>query len=35
MSDDDFVGILKLALLTECATDTYAREISNRALDRK
>ena len=31
MSDEDFAGILKLAMLTECATDTYAREISTRA----
>ena len=31
ISDDDFAGILKLALLTECATDTYAYAISSRA----
>lgn len=31
LSEDDFIGILKLAMLTECATDTYAREISVRA----
>lgn len=30
MSEDDFVGILKLALLTECATDSYAGAISAR-----
>jgi hypothetical protein len=31
ISEDDFAGILKLAMLTECATDTYAYEISTRA----
>lgn len=31
MSADDLAGVLKLAMLTECATDTYAREISSRA----
>ena len=31
LSEDDFVGILRLALLTECATDTYAAAISGRA----
>ena len=31
LSDDDFVGILKLAMLTECATDIYVHEISSRA----
>ena len=31
LSEDDLAGILKLALLTECATDSYAREISARA----
>src|SRR5690606_1471374 len=31
MSEDDFVGILKLAMLTECATDVYVHEISSRA----
>lgn len=31
MSEEDFVGILKLAMLTECATDTYATEITTRA----
>jgi hypothetical protein len=31
MSEEDFVGIINLAMLTECATDTYAHEISSRA----
>jgi hypothetical protein len=31
IGEQDFVGILKLAMLTECATDTYAREITARA----
>lgn len=31
MADSDFIGILKLALLTECATDTYAEAIDTRA----
>ena len=31
LTEDDFVGILKLAMLTECATDTYVQEISSRA----
>ncbi len=31
LSDDDFVGVLKLALLTECATDSYAAVIEDRA----
>ena len=31
LTDDDFVGILKLAMLTECATDVYVHEISTRA----
>jgi hypothetical protein len=30
ISEDDFTGILKLALLTECATDLYAAAISER-----
>ncbi len=30
LSEDDFIGILKLALLTECATDTYSDAISER-----
>lgn len=30
MSEEDFYGILKLALLTECATDLYAAAISER-----
>ena len=30
MSEEDFYGILKLALLTECATDLYAAAISDR-----
>jgi hypothetical protein len=30
LSQDDFAGILKLAMLTECATDSYAAEISRR-----
>lgn len=30
LSEEDFVGILKLALLTECATDSYAAAISER-----
>ena len=29
VSEDDFVGILKLALLTECATESYADVISS------
>ena len=29
VSEDDFVGILKLALLTECATESYANVISS------
>jgi hypothetical protein len=33
MSEDDFVGIIKLAMLTECATDTYADAITSRAKD--
>ncbi len=35
LSDDDFVGILKLAMLTECATDIYVHEISSRAREYK
>jgi hypothetical protein len=35
LSEDDFVGILKLAMLTECATDTYVHEISSRAREFK
>jgi hypothetical protein len=35
LTEDDFVGILKLAMLTECATDTYVREISSRAREFK
>ena len=31
LSEDDLAGILKLALLTECATDSYARAIGERA----
>ena len=31
MSEEDFVGIINLAMLTECATDTYANEIGSRA----
>lgn len=31
LSEDDFIGILKLAMLTECATDSYARVIQERA----
>jgi hypothetical protein len=31
MSEDDFIGVIKLAMLTECATDTYASEITTRA----
>jgi hypothetical protein len=31
LAEDDFVGILKLAMLTECATDVYVHEISSRA----
>jgi len=31
ISEDDFIGILKLAMLTECATDVYAYEITTRA----
>ena len=31
LTEDDFVGILKLALLTECATDSYAAVIDERA----
>lgn len=31
MSAEDFAGVLKLALLTECATDTYADAIASRA----
>lgn len=31
LSEDDFVGVLKLALLTECATDSYAAVIEDRA----
>ncbi|HWO94168.1 MAG TPA: hypothetical protein VNL92_05330 [Dehalococcoidia bacterium] len=31
LSDDDFVGILRLAMLTECATETYGRAIGERA----
>src|SRR5687767_12131045 len=30
LAEDDFYGILKLALLTECATDSYAAAISER-----
>jgi hypothetical protein len=30
MTEDDFHGILKLAMLTECATDLYAAAISER-----
>ena len=35
LSEDDFVGILKLAMLTECATDIYVHEISSRAREFK
>ena len=35
LSENDFVGILKLAMLTECATDIYVREISSRAREFK
>lgn len=31
LSEEDFVGVLKLALLTECATDSYAAVIEDRA----
>lgn len=31
LTEADFVGILKLAMLTECATDVYVHEISSRA----
>ena len=31
LSEDDLAGILKLALLTECATDSYAAAIGERA----
>ena len=31
LSEDDFVGILKLALLTECATETYGAAFAERA----
>ena len=31
LTEDDFVGVLKLAMLTECATDVYVQEISSRA----
>jgi hypothetical protein len=31
LSEEDFFGILKLALLTECATDLYANAISDRS----
>ncbi|MEX2245083.1 MAG: acyl-ACP desaturase [Dehalococcoidia bacterium] len=31
LSEDDFAGILKLALLTECATETYGDEFAMRA----
>jgi len=31
LTEEDFVGIVKLAMLTECATDTYVHEISSRA----
>ena len=31
MSEDDFVGVIKLAMLTECATDIYADAITSRA----
>ena len=31
LSEDDLVGILKLAFLTECATESYARAIGSRA----
>ncbi|MGE0686690.1 MAG: hypothetical protein AB7P33_08100 [Dehalococcoidia bacterium] len=30
LTDEDFAGILKLAMLTECATDLYAAAISER-----
>jgi hypothetical protein len=33
MSEDDFVGVIKLAMLTECATDIYAGAITSRARD--
>jgi hypothetical protein len=32
VSEDDVVGILRLALLTECATDTFAAAIEERAI---
>jgi hypothetical protein len=35
LSEDDFAGILKLAMLTECATDIYVHEISSRAREFK
>jgi hypothetical protein len=35
LTEDDFVGILKLAMLTECATDTYVQAISSRAREFK
>ncbi|HJN92141.1 MAG TPA: hypothetical protein QGF05_05375, partial [Dehalococcoidia bacterium] len=31
LSEDDFTGILKLAMLTECATDSYATAIQERS----
>ena len=31
MTEDDFVGVIKLAMLTECATDIYADAITSRA----
>ena len=31
LTEDDLVGILKLAFLTECATESYARTIDSRA----
>ena len=33
MTEEDFGGVLKLALLTECATDSYADAIASRARD--
>src|SRR5437764_251302 len=29
VTEDDFIGILRLALLTECATESYAEVISS------
>lgn len=32
LTEQDFIGILKLSLLTECATDTYARQFNTSSL---